>query len=60
MATMRAQVIEGVGSIDGDEDSTHPPTPWSRAALLQASALLTTLQMAVTEREVGGLAQGPA
>ena len=38
---MAAGVIGGVVGDGGDGDGARPPTPWSRAALLHASALLT-------------------
>ena len=35
------EAIEELVLVDEDEDGARPPTPWSRAALLRASALLT-------------------
>ena len=48
-------VIEGEVGVDEDGDGAHPPTPWSRAALLQASALLTRCRPAAqsTRARVG-------
>ena len=52
-----AGVIEGEVGVDEDGDGAHPPTPWSRAALLQASALLTRCRPAAqsTRARVGGV-----
>ena len=53
--------IEGVGGVDGDEDSAHPPCGTVVESSPAASGGRTyTLQMGVTKREAGGLAQGPA
>ena len=50
-----AGVIEGVVGVEENGDGARPPTPWSRAALLRASALLTRCRPAAqsTRARVG-------